>query len=259
MKFIVLIPARYESTRFPGKPLAKICGEEMIVRVCRQVEKTGLPFAVATDSKEIFDTVERAGFRSVMTSASHRSGTERVEEAYRNIGSDADVVINVQGDEPFIDPEQIKTLAEIFTTFPDAQIATLARPFDSSLGIEALEDPNLVKLVKSDQDRALYFSRSVIPFVRKSPRDKWPETTQYFSHIGIYAYRADTLSGIVRLPESPLERAESLEQLRWLANGYDIRVGVSCLVTIGIDTPADLEAAERFLRNSESEERSCES
>lgn len=247
MKFIVLIPARYESTRFPGKPLARICGEEMIVRVCRQVEKTGFPLAVATDSDKIREVVEKAGFKAVMTSPSHRSGTERVEEAMRNLGSDADVVINVQGDEPFIDPEQIRMLAAMFETYPDANIATLARPFDPALGIAALEDPNLVKVVKSEQSRALYFSRSVIPFVRKYPREEWLDRTQFFSHIGIYAYRAETLRGIVKLPESPLEQAESLEQLRWLQNGFDIRVGVSNHITIGIDTPADLEAAEHYL------------
>lgn len=247
MKFIVLIPARYESSRFPGKPLAKIGGEEMILRVCRQVAKTGMPLAVATDNEQISDVVENAGFRAVMTSASHRSGTERVEEAYRNIGSDADVVINVQGDEPFIDPRQILSLADIFYKWQSAEIATLARPFDPSLGIDALEDPNLVKLVMSDNGRALYFSRSVIPFVRKIQRDKWLETTRFFSHIGIYAYKADVLHDIVKLPVSSLEEAESLEQLRWLQNGREIRVGISTLPTIGIDTPADLAFAEKFL------------
>lgn len=248
MKFLVLIPARYESTRFPGKPLAKICGEEMIVRVCRQVEKTGLPLAVATDNQEIAATVERAGFRAVMTKSTHRSGTERVEEAFDNLGSPADVVINVQGDEPFIAPEQILMIANIFENHPDTDIATLARPFDSSMGYEALEDPNLVKLVMSEEGRALYFSRSVIPFIRKSPKAEWPDAHQYFSHIGIYAYRADVLKEIVKMPESPLEKAESLEQLRWLQNGKDIRVDISQLPTIGIDTPEDLAAAEAYLK-----------
>lgn len=248
MKTIVLIPARYESTRFPGKPLAKICGEEMITRVCRQVEKTGLPLAVATDNELIARTVEEAGFRAVMTASTHRSGTERVEEAYRNLDPDAEVIINVQGDEPFIDPEQILKLARIFERYPDTQLATLARPFDAtSMGFEALEDPNLVKLVKSEDDHALYFSRSVIPSVRKYPREEWPAKTRYYTHIGIYAYSASALRRIVALTESPLEKAESLEQLRWLENGYRIRVDLSDSVTIGIDTPADLEAAERYL------------
>ena len=249
MKFLVLIPARYESTRFPGKPLAKIGGEEMIVRVCRQVAKTGFPLAVATDNESIADTVRKAGFNAVITASSHRSGTERVEEAYRKLNSDADVVINVQGDEPFIDPEQVRLLAKIFEKRPETHIATLARPFNPEREIEALEDPNLVKLVISEEGSALYFSRSVIPFVRNLPRRDWPEKCNFFTHIGIYAYKADVLREIVRLPESPLEKAESLEQLRWLANGYRIGVEESDLPTIGIDTPADLEAAEKYLAN----------
>lgn len=251
MKFIVIIPARYESTRFPGKPLARIRGEEMIVRVCRQVAKTGLPLAVATDSDMIRDTVEKAGFRAVMTSPAHNSGTERVEEAYRNLASDADVVINVQGDEPFIDPEQIRMLAGIFERYEDTDIATLARRFDPSQGIGALEDPNLVKLVMSGRGEALYFSRSVIPYLRKFPREEWLQHSDFYSHIGIYAYRTDVLREIVRLPESMLERAESLEQLRWLQNGYRIRVDVSAHQTIGIDTPQDLEKAEKYLDSIE--------
>lgn len=249
MKFIVIIPARYESTRFPGKPLARICGEEMIVRVCRQVSKTGLPLAVATDNEDIRATVENAGFKAVMTSPDHSSGTERVEEAYRNLGSDADVIINVQGDEPFIDPAQISMLADIFSKYHDTEIATLARVFDPQHGMAALEDPNLVKLVMSEEGRALYFSRSVIPYVRKYPREQWLEHSVFYSHIGIYAYKARTLSEIVRLPASPLESAESLEQLRWLQNGYKIRTAVSSHPTIGIDTPEDLVRAEEYLKS----------
>lgn len=249
MKFIVIIPARYESTRFPGKPLARICGEEMIVRVCHQVSKTGLPLAVATDNEDIRATVENAGFKAVMTSPDHSSGTERVEEAYRNLGSDADVIINVQGDEPFIDPAQISMLADIFSKYQDTEIATLARVFDPQHGMVALEDPNLVKLVMSEEGRALYFSRSVIPYVRKYPREQWLEHSVFYSHIGIYAYRARTLSEIVRLPASSLESAESLEQLRWLQNGYKIRTAVSSHPTIGIDTPEDLMRAEEYLKS----------
>lgn len=249
MKFIVIIPARYESTRFPGKPLARICGEEMIVRVCRQVSKTGLPLAVATDNEDIRTTVENAGFKAVMTSPDHSSGTERVEEAYRNLGSDADVIINVQGDEPFIDPAQISMLADIFSKYQDTEIATLARVFDPQHGMAGLEDPNLVKLVMSEEGRALYFSRSVIPYVRKYPREQWLEHSVFYSHIGIYAYKARTLSEIVRLPASPLESAESLEQLRWLQNGYKIRTAVSSHPTIGIDTPEDLVRAEEYLKS----------
>lgn len=249
MNCIVLIPARYESSRFPGKPLARICGEEMIVRVCRQVSKTGLPLAVATDNQQIAEKVRENGFTAVMTSASHHSGTERIEEAYRNLESDADVVINVQGDEPFIDPEQILQLKAIFESDQTTHIATLARPFDPSKGFQALEDPNLVKLVKSNDDHALYFSRSVIPFIRKYPREEWPLHHVFYSHIGIYAYKAEVLKEIVKLPASSLEEAESLEQLRWLQNGYAINVGVSDKPTIGIDTPADLAEAEEYLKN----------
>lgn len=249
MKFIVIIPARYESTRFPGKPLARICGEEMIVRVCRQVSKTGLPLAVATDNEDIRATVENAGFKAVMTSPDHSSGTERVEEAYRHLGPDADVIINVQGDEPFIDPGQISMLADIFSKYQDTEIATLARVFDPQHGMAALEDPNLVKLVMSEEGRALYFSRSVIPYVRKYAREQWLEHSVFYSHIGIYAYKARTLSEIVRLPASPLESAESLEQLRWLQNGYKIRTAVSSHPTIGIDTPEDLVRAEEYMKS----------
>lgn len=250
MKFIVLIPARYESSRFPGKPLAKIGGVEMIVRVCRQVSKTGFPLAVATDNDKIAECVRAAGFEAVMTLPTHRSGTERVEEAYRNSGSDADVVINVQGDEPFINPEQIRLIADIFEKYPETRLATLARKFNPAQGIEALEDSNLVKLVMSEDGKALYFSRSVIPYVRGVKREKWLESATFHSHIGIYAYRSSVLSEIVKLPMAPLERAENLEQLRWLQNGYEIRTAVSEHPTIGIDTRHDLEEAEKFLADN---------
>lgn len=247
MKYIVIIPARYESSRFPGKPLAKIGGEEMIVRVCRQVMKAGVEAAVATDDQRIFDCVDAAGFKAVMTSREHRSGTERVEEAYRMLGSDADVVINVQGDEPFIRPEQIQKLVAIFENNPEAQIGTLAMRFDATRGFDALFDPNLVKVLFSDEMNALYFSRSIIPYVRKTDWKNWLKEAEFHTHIGIYGYKAKTLSKIVRLPESSLEKAESLEQLRWLQNGYGIKVGLTEFSTIGIDTEADLRAAEEML------------
>lgn len=251
MKFIILIPARYESSRFPGKPLAKIGGKEMIVRVCEQISKTATEFAVATDDRRIFDTVTDAGYRAVITSANHRSGTERIEEALRLLGSDADVVINVQGDEPFIQPSQIGKLKEIFEQRPDTQIATLVKRFDAADGFDALFDPNLVKVVCSDRDEALYFSRSIIPYVRKTDWKNWLKETEFHTHIGIYAYRADVLRQIVELPESSLEKAECLEQLRWLQNGYRIAVALSEYTTIGIDTPEDLERAEEYLREIE--------
>ena len=180
-----------------------------------------------------------------MTSTEHRSGTDRCYEAYCNVGSDADVVINIQGDEPFIDPSQI---AEIKACFGDesAQIATLVRPFDASRGFEALFDPNVVKVVLANDDSAIYFSRAIVPYVRNYPWQQWLDNQQFFTHIGLYAYRADVLSKITKLPQSSLELAESLEQLRWVQNGYKIKVGRSTCPTIGIDTPADLEEARKF-------------
>lgn len=250
MKYIVLIPARYESSRFPGKPLAKIRGVEMIVRVCRQIEKAGVECAVATDDDRIYDCVTRAGYRAVMTSSECKSGTERVAEAYERLGSDADIVINVQGDEPFIRPDQIVSLLDIFRNFPDTEIATLAKTFDPANGYHALEDPNLVKLTTDKNGRALYFSRSVIPYVRNVDREEWPDCVEYLTHIGIYAYRADILKRIVKLPAGMLEGAESLEQLRWLENGIDIKTGITEFSTIGIDTPEDLQAAEEYAKNN---------
>lgn len=249
MKYLVLIPARYESSRFPGKPLAMIGGEEMIVRVCRQVALAGVESAVATDDRRIFECVEKAGFKAVMTSPSHKSGTERVEEAYCLLGSDADVVINVQGDEPFIQPEQIKKLIDIFERFPESGIATLARKFEKANGFDALFDPNLVKVVFGESMDALYFSRSIIPYVRKTDWKHWLDETDYYTHIGIYGYRADVLRRIVAMPESSLEKVESLEQLRWLQNGERIKIGITEFSTIGIDTEEDLRAAESFLES----------
>lgn len=247
MKYICLIPARYESSRFPGKPLAKIGGEEMIIRVCRQVEKTGIDLTVATDDERIFKCVESAGYRAVMTSSMHKSGTERVEEAYRNLGSDADVVINIQGDEPFILPSQIEKLINLFDNDDSVEIATLSKPFNTNDGFDALFDPNLVKLIYDDNFNALYFSRSIIPYIRKTDWKNWLKEYNFHTHIGIYGYKAETLKRIVSLPQSTLEKAESLEQLRWLQNGYKIRVGITEFSTIGIDTVEDLQRAEKML------------
>ena len=219
----------------------------MIVRVCKQVEKTGIEFAVATDNDEIADCVRKAGYKAVITAKDHRSGTERIEEAYRNLGSDADVVINIQGDEPFIKPEQILKIKDIFESDETTQLATLAKRFDPSEGFDALFDPNLVKLVYSDRMDALYFSRSIIPYIRRTDWQNWLKEYEFHTHIGIYGYKAETLRDIVKLPESSLERAESLEQLRWLQNGYRIKVGLTEFSTIGIDTPEDLRKAEEAI------------
>lgn len=250
MKVLVLIPARYASTRFPGKPLAKIAGKEMILRVCGQVAATGYDLAVATDDSRIYDTVTAAGYRAVMTRSDHPSGTDRLAEAYAKIGGNYDVVVNVQGDEPFIRPEQINDIVGIFAKYPDTRLATLARPYPQDRSYEGLEDPNMVKLVMGDDGRALYFSRSVIPYLRGVDKKEWPARHQYYSHIGIYAYTPSALAEIVRIPRGSLEIAESLEQLRWLQHGYEVRVAVSDFPTIGIDTPEDLAAAEAFLKQA---------
>lgn len=250
MKVLVLIPARYASTRFPGKPLAKIAGKEMILRVCGQVAATGYDLAVATDDSRIYDTVTAAGYRAVMTRADHPSGTDRLAEAYAKIGGNYDVVVNVQGDEPFIRPEQINDIVEIFTQHPDTRLATLARPYPQDWSYEGLEDPNMVKLIIGDDGRALYFSRSVIPYLRGVDKKDWPARHQYYSHIGIYAYTPSALAEIVKIPRGSLEITESLEQLRWLQHGYEVRVAVSDFPTIGIDTPEDLAAAEAFLKQA---------
>lgn len=242
LKFIGIIPARYASTRFPGKPLAKIEGVTMIERVYRRASMVLDNVAVATDDSRIFDTVTAFGGIAVMTSDTHRSGTDRICEAYDNLHSNADVVINIQGDEPFIDPSQISALKECFDD-KDVLIATLARPFDKSLGIEALTNRNTPKVVTDNNGNAMYFSRSVIPFVRNYPIEEWPEHASFLTHIGMYGYRADTLHHITRLPQSALEIDESLEQLRWHQNGYKIRVAVNNCPTIGIDTPEDFEKA----------------
>lgn len=248
MKFTGIIPARYASTRFPGKPLAMLGGKPMIQRVYERVSQALEDVWVATDDERIADAVKKFGGNVVITSTEHRSGTDRCLEAYRNIGSRADVIINIQGDEPFIDPTQIRQIAACFDN-SDTRIATLIRPFDPSLGISALENPNSPKVVVDNQGNALLFSRSVIPYLRGVSKELWLEKHQYFTHIGMYAYRADTLAEITTLEQSSLELAESLEQLRWLENGYKIRTAISDCPTIGIDTPADLEAAEKLLNS----------
>lgn len=248
MKFIGIIPARYASTRFPGKPLAILGGLPMIQRVYQQASKALDNVAVATDDRRIFEAVESFGGVAVMTSENHQSGTDRIREAYANLGSDADVVINIQGDEPFIDPLQIEDLKGCFSD-PEVELATLVRPFNPAAGFEALFNKNTPKVTFDANYNALYFSRSIIPYVRDYPWEEWVDKAKFYTHIGMYGYRAETLDAITRLPRSPLEKAESLEQLRWLENGYKIRVAVNDCPTIGIDTPEDLARAEEMLRN----------
>lgn len=247
MKFIAIIPARYASTRFPGKPLALLGGKPVIQRVYEQVAGVLDDAVVATDDRRIYDAVLAFGGKAEMTSTEHRSGTDRCWEAYRKQGGAYDVVVNVQGDEPFIRPAQLEALKRCFDD-PETQIATLVKPFAESDGPEALENPNSPKVVLDSRSRALYFSRSVIPYLRGVDRAEWLRRHTYYKHIGIYAFRTEVLREVTALPQSPLELAESLEQLRWLENGYRIGVGITNFDTVGIDTPEDLERAERFLK-----------
>lgn len=245
MKFIAVIPARYASTRFPGKPLAVLAGKPVIQRVYERVSEVIPEAWVATDDERIFRAVEGFGGKVVMTRVDHKSGTDRIEEAVEKLGTDADVIVNIQGDEPFIHPSQIETVCHQFDD-ASTQIATLGKPFTS---MNAVENANSPKIVTDNKGFALYFSRSVIPFVRGIDREQWLCHYPYLKHLGIYAYRREVLREITRLPQSTLEKAESLEQLRWLQNGYRIRVGITDVETVGIDTPADLKRAEEFLKS----------
>lgn len=245
MKFIGIIPARYSSSRFPGKPLAILGGKPVIEHVYRQVSSVLEDVFVATDDQRIYDAVEAFGGKAIMTRSDHKSGTDRICEALEKVGGSFDVVINIQGDEPFIQKSQLETVMQCFDD-PRTQIATLGKPFES---MEAVENPNSPKIVLDNDGYALYFSRSVIPFVRGKEREEWLSHFPYLKHIGLYAYRTEVLMEISKLPQSTLELAESLEQLRWLQNGYKIKVGLTDVETIGIDTPEDLQRAEEKLAN----------
>ena len=247
LKFIVIIPARYASTRFPAKPLALLGGKPVIERVYEQVKGVVERVVVATDDERIYQAVEAFGGEVVMTSTEHRSGTDRCWEAYQKQGEEYDVVINVQGDEPFIAHSQLRAIMACFED-ESTDIATLVKPFAEEDGLAALENPNSPKVVLDAASRAIYFSRSVIPYLRGVERSEWLKEHTFYKHIGMYAFRASVLREITALPQSTLEKAESLEQLRWLENGYKIGVGISDVETVGIDTPEDLERAEEFLR-----------
>jgi 3-deoxy-manno-octulosonate cytidylyltransferase (CMP-KDO synthetase) len=243
MKFIGIIPARYASTRFPGKPLAILGGKTVIQRVYEQVVNVLGEAYVATDDERIFKAVEQFGGRAVMTRNDHKSGTDRIEEAAQKIKTDADVIINIQGDEPFIQPEQIETLMGCFDS-EKTEIATLVRPYTKEDTLADLENPNTPKVAWSKvTGEALLFSRSVIPYLRGVDKSEWLQQGSFYRHIGLYAYRADVLAKITQLEPSPIEKAESLEQMRWMENGFRIRVGITDTPTIGIDTPEDLEKA----------------
>ena len=247
MRFIGIIPARYASTRFPAKPLALLGGKPVIQRVYEQVSKSMDSVYVATDDERIYETVERFGGRVVMTGTDLKSGTDRCQQAYTRIGDPCDVIVNIQGDEPFIQTKQLDAIKRCFDD-PATQIATLVKPFTPEQGIEALENPNSPKVVVDKNMRAIYFSRSIIPYIRKGEKKDWLAMHTYYKHIGLYAYRAEVLAEITALPQSSLELAESLEQLRWIENGYTIKVGITDIETIGIDTPEDLARAEQFLK-----------
>lgn len=244
MKFIGIIPARYASTRFPGKPLALLGGKPVIQHVYEKVAAVLEAAYVATDDERIYDVVKSFSGQVVMTRTDHKSGTDRIEEAIEKIGGEWDVVVNVQGDEPFVAKSQLDTICHCFDD-PTTQIATLGKPFES---MEAVQNPNSPKIVVDNMGFAMYFSRSVIPYVRGKEKSSWLTHYPFLKHLGIYAYRKDVLRQITQLPQSSLEIAESLEQLRWLQNGFKIKVGTTDVETVGIDTPQDLERAEEFLK-----------
>ncbi|SFF06724.1 3-deoxy-manno-octulosonate cytidylyltransferase [Thermophagus xiamenensis] len=236
-----IIPARYASTRFPGKPLADIGGKPMIQRVYEQASKVLPQVVVATDDERIMEAVSNFGGQGVMTAKSHRSGTDRCQEALNKTeilhNRSYKVVVNIQGDEPFINPKQIEKLTSCFHN-ADTEIATLVKPLKNHT---ELFDPNKPKVVIDKNNNALYFSRSPIPYLRNIQSEKWHLHHNYYIHIGLYAYRTDVLREITCLKPSPLEIAESLEQLRWIENGYIITTRQTEFESWSIDTPNDIE------------------
>jgi len=247
MKFIGIIPARYQSSRFPGKPLAMIHKKPMVQWVYENAMKALDQVCIATDDDRILDAVNGFGGKVVRTLASHQSGTDRCAEAARILDKemDFDVVINIQGDEPFINPEQIELLKSCFDE-PDVQIATLVKKI---LSKEEIFNQNRPKVVLDKNKNALYFSRSPIPFIRGAETFEWMEKSEFWAHIGMYAFKANVLQQLTRLQQGRLELAESLEQLRWLENGYKIRVAETKTQSIGIDTPEDLQEALKHFRS----------
>lgn len=247
MEFLGIIPARYDSKRFPGKPLVDIKGKTMIRHVYEKASEALTDVVVATDDQRIYNEVKTFGGNVVMTSPSHQSGTERCFEALNIYAGKTNkkytVVINIQGDEPFIKPEQISLVKSCFNDI-STQIATLIKKVDSN---EEIFNPNKPKVVINHKDEAIYFSRSPIPYIRNSNKEDWSNNHIFFKHIGIYAYHVDALKEITNLPKSTLEEVESLEQLRWIENGYKIKVAETDYESISIDTKEDLEHLLRFL------------
>jgi 3-deoxy-manno-octulosonate cytidylyltransferase (CMP-KDO synthetase) len=249
LQFTGIIPARYASSRFPGKPLVMIGDKPMIQRVYDQASKAVAIVYVATDDIRIFDAVNLFGGKAIMTSPDHMSGTDRCAEAVDKIfaatGYRTDIVINIQGDEPFIRPEQISLLMKCFDD-DSVELATLVRKVEPA---EDIFNPNQPKVVIDSKGDAIYFSRTAIPYLRDVEKADWSKRFDFFKHIGLYAYRTATLKKITLLPRSPLEISESLEQNRWIENGYRIRTALTKWESIGIDTPDDLEKAKLLLNN----------
>jgi 3-deoxy-manno-octulosonate cytidylyltransferase (CMP-KDO synthetase) len=246
MSIIGIIPARYASTRFPGKPLAMINGKTMLQRVVEQSKKANLitEVIVASDDARIEAHCKEIGVTCVMTSAQHPSGTDRCQEAYKLSGSTAKYIINIQGDEPFLHPEQINSLASVCDG--NVELATqMIKCADHAM----LVDPGEVKIVLNNTNEALYFSRSVIPFVKNEDPKNWHNKHTYYRHVGMYAYRADILEKISKLPVSPLEKAESLEQLRWLENGFKIKCVETTYESHCVDIPEDIEKVLKLMRH----------
>jgi len=245
MRILAIIPARYSSVRFPGKPLADINGKPMVQRVYEQIKKCSSikDIVVATDDERIINAVNSFGGKALLTLPDHQSGTDRCAEVIQRHKENFDVIINVQGDEPFIAPDQIELIASCFKN-QEIQIATLIKRITQS---PELFDSSKVKVVINEKEEAMYFSRFPIPFLRGLSEELWLENSVYYKHIGIYGYRTEVLSQIVKLPVHLLEKAESLEQLRWLANGYRIQTALTELESISVDTIEDLKAARKFL------------
>lgn len=249
MKILGIIPARYASTRFPGKPLTIINGKSMIQRVYEQALKAEMlnDVVVATDDDRIYDAVLSFGGKVVMTSSEHKSGTDRCAEVVKTINDKYEAVVNIQGDEPFINPEQINQIASLISQ-KDSQIASLCKPIKDA---DELFDNNVVKVVFDIKGSALYFSRHTIPFMRNVDNEarSWMNSHTFYKHIGIYAYKTDVLEQISQLTQSELEMSESLEQLRWLENSYRIIMGITEYESYSIDTPRDVEKCLKFFKD----------
>lgn len=246
MKVLGIIPSRYGATRFPGKPLADIGGMTMVERVYRQAVQASCmtEVIVATEDDRIIQHVQGFGGKAMMTRADHQTGTDRCAEVARMVAG-YDIVVNIQGDEPFILPEQIDAAVQPLLDGQLTDISTLAKPIENR---DDIFNPNIVKVVLDKRNCAMYFSRSPIPHLRSIPEQDWFGRIVFYKHIGLYAFRSETIQQVTALPPGIYEQAESLEQLRWLANGYPIAVGMTDKETIGIDVPEDIEKAKAFLK-----------